>query len=329
MLARVEKSQKQDIAERLEASAHESAVLIKAKLVSINETVRGKLDVGEIEALIEAGNLAAVKDKVSEAQDGAYSAMSLALAAALSSAAATATDIAQAMIGDVAFDLFSPALTKDMQDNLNDLVARMIGANEKMADNVLRQVITLGLPASVAAARIVRGIGITAQFEQAIATYEKSLAEGTRAALRRALQDETIDAKTLAAIESGKALTAAQIAALVSAYEGRSRDSRADSVAGDQATGLTNLAQESLWSQAVAAGIVTMVSLKRFWVHMHDARVRDAHRGIPLLNSGGVGMNEPFISSLGPIMRPHDPRASIANTRNCRCFTVIMPSKVV
>ncbi len=57
------------------------------------------------------------------------------------------------------------------------------------------------------------------------------------------------------------------------------------------------------------------VTRKR-WSASLDSKVREAHRA---LHGQEQDIDRPFQSMLGPIMHPHDPGASAANTINCRC----------
>ena len=52
------------------------------------------------------------------------------------------------------------------------------------------------------------------------------------------------------------------------------------------------------------------------WVAMHDEKTRDAHRE---LDGVEIPWDEPFVNSIGPIMKPADPAAAPANVYNCRC----------
>lgn len=58
------------------------------------------------------------------------------------------------------------------------------------------------------------------------------------------------------------------------------------------------------------------IKLKRTWVAALDSRTRDAHRE---LDGVTVGLDEPFVNSLGKIMFPGDETAAPGNFWNCRC----------
>ena len=58
------------------------------------------------------------------------------------------------------------------------------------------------------------------------------------------------------------------------------------------------------------------IKVRKRWVATKDSRTRDAHQK---LDGKTVDWDEPFISELGEIRYPGDPRAKPANSYNCRC----------
>lgn len=58
------------------------------------------------------------------------------------------------------------------------------------------------------------------------------------------------------------------------------------------------------------------IKVRKRWVATKDSRTRDAHQK---LDGKTADWDEPFISKLGEIWYPGDPRAKPANSYNCRC----------
>ena len=58
------------------------------------------------------------------------------------------------------------------------------------------------------------------------------------------------------------------------------------------------------------------IKVRKRWVATKDSRTRDAHQK---LDGKTADWDEPFISKLGEIRYPGDPRAKPANSYNCRC----------
>ena len=66
------------------------------------------------------------------------------------------------------------------------------------------------------------------------------------------------------------------------------------------------------------------VEVKKQWMATLDDSTRDAHQE---LDGQTAEVDEPFQSSLGPIMYPGDPDADPANVYNCRCTLVYQYTK--
>ena len=77
-------------------------------------------------------------------------------------------------------------------------------------------------------------------------------------------------------------------------------------------TGAQNAGRIEMLNEAQEMGI----QVRKVWMATMDERTRPAHQD---LDGQSAEVNEPFHSSLGPIMYPGDPGADEANTWNCRC----------
>ena len=76
---------------------------------------------------------------------------------------------------------------------------------------------------------------------------------------------------------------------------------RVNQIAETQAFGMVQLAQRQVMQQAAEASGVTLM---RFWNTAEDERVCEDCAAVPDLNPDGVGMQEPFQTSYGPVMDP-------------------------
>ena len=77
-------------------------------------------------------------------------------------------------------------------------------------------------------------------------------------------------------------------------------------------TGAQNAGRLQAMRESNRQGIVCL----KLWIAVGDDRTRDAHLE---LDGHTAPVNEPFQSTLGPIMFPGDPNASDENIWNCRC----------
>jgi hypothetical protein len=165
----------------------------------------------------------------------------------------------------------------------------------------------------VGARAIRNSIGLTPQQVKAIENYERAL-RGMGNPKSYTLRDKRLDTKKL--------LTEEMIEKRVERYRQKQLKYRAETIARTEALRMTSIANQHLYENAIQEGTIQEDTYRRFWVATQDGRTRDAHRTLPSLNKEGRAINEPFRSSLGLIMYPHDPNASAKNTVNCRCTVV-------
>jgi hypothetical protein len=166
-------------------------------------------------------------------------------------------------------------------------------------------------------------IGLTAKQELAVRNYENNLRNLNRDALRRALRDKRFDPSILRSIKNGTPLTDEQINNMVNRYRERMINHRALTLARTEAYRAVSLGQYTAGIQALDAGAVDGNKVRRFWVHMHDLRVRDAHRAVPGMNPEGVPLDGYFQTPLGLMRYPRDPAGVPENVYNCRCWVKI------
>lgn len=80
-------------------------------------------------------------------------------------------------------------------------------------------------------------------------------------------------------------------------------------------TSVENQGRMDALHYAMSKGVIC----KKEWSAIHDSRTRDAHAE---LDGVVVDVDEPFVNSIGPIMKPGDPNADPANVYNCRCAII-------
>lgn len=86
---------------------------------------------------------------------------------------------------------------------------------------------------------------------------------------------------------------------------------RLNPLADFQAHTAANTAQSRAWMTAQAIGILRP-DARKFWLTMHDEKVRHTHSQVEALNPEGVPLDQPFQTPLGEAMAP-------PLERNCRC----------
>lgn len=162
-------------------------------------------------------------------------------------------------------------------------------------------------------------IGLTPKQEQAVRNYRTYLENLDKAALERALRDKRSDSVILRHIKDQKPLSSDQIDRLTNRYRERYIKYRAEVIARTEALRATSVGNRAAIDELIQTGQVNVNIVRRFWVYTKDNRTRDPHRKVPSMNPKGVRLDEPYKTSLGPLLYPRDPNGTAANTVQCRC----------
>jgi len=170
-------------------------------------------------------------------------------------------------------------------------------------------------------------LGLTDTQAGHVRNAEAQLRSGNKTELRkylgRKLRDKRFDRTVLKAINEGTSLDEASIQKMVTGYERKYVQFRAETIARDQTLSALTRGQEEALDQAVEAGHTDNQSIRRFWQTAGDDRVRNAHQRIPGMNRGGVRRDQRFETPLGPLRFPRDPQGTPANTIQCRCSLAV------
>lgn len=230
---------------------------------------------------------------------------------------------------NIVFDQTNPELFRVMNQYKLNRIREITADTVSTVRDVLTRNVIDGVNPNQTAREIREVIGLTQRQELAVLNYRRYLESLDPRALARQLRDKRFDRTVVAAIRDDKPLAAEQINKMVSRYRQRYLNYRARTIARTESIRALSLSNQQIWVNAVEEGKIEQERIRRFWVATADGRTRDHHRndmGVPSLNKDGVGLFEPFKSSMGPIMYPGDPNAPAANSINCRCsvFTRIV-----
>lgn len=134
--------------------------------------------------------------------------------------------------------------------------------------------------------------------------------------LERRLRDFRSDGVLQRSLDTGKALKPEQIDKMVAAYQRKYLKYRAETIARTEAMRALNMGVVDAWHQAVAAGTVPEVQVRRFWKVGKDERTCAICNAIPGMNAKGVALAKPFATPKGAMMMgPVHP--------DCRCHQFI------
>lgn len=286
-------------------------------------TLRQLVDLWESGRISEAVNLVDQK-RVGAAMANFTAELTAAVAAGGSLAATASGTSIQFNITDNRVATFvrdyRAVRVQQITDDLRDTIGRIVYESASQGVNGL-----------TAARNIKSGLGLTPKQYQAVQNYRGYLENLQSEALHRELRDKRFDRTLQNAIDSNKPLSKEKVDQMVSAYERKYINYRAQTIGRTESTRLLTEGQQKYWQQAVEDGLVPEYAIRREWIYTHDTKTRQAHRSIPGMNPGGVGLNEPFKSPLGLIMRPGDPNAAAANSVNCRCtvFNRVLSNEVL
>lgn len=317
-------------------------------------SIADRIDLDQVTNLIARGQIEAaialVAREITEAQ---YQPLTSAIGTAVVTTGSVAAINANATIGgvEIRFNALNPETARFVDSYAMPLIREL--ATEARA--AVREVIANGVRAGrgpVAVARDVReSIGLTRRQNRMVENFRRELETfhqrrtgggynlGGRISRRngrqvfvidangrpvdgiaeRRLRDFRYDRSLMRAVRDNEPLRPEQIDRMVEAYRRKYIRNRSETIAITEARRALSVGQHELFRQQIAQGAINSQLVRREWIYTQDGRTRHAHREIPGLNPDGVGMDRPFISSLGPIMYPGDPNASAANTIRCRC----------
>lgn len=155
-------------------------------------------------------------------------------------------------------------------------------------------------------------IGLTPRQAAAVSNFRRLLEEGDRQALNRALRDRRFDSTVRAWADGTAKIDPAKVDAMVERYADKMLSNRASTIASNEAMQATTGGIRDAYVQAVKSGRLGHLEVRRHWQLVFDERLCAVCGSIPLLNPGGVGVLEPYLSLEGPVIAP---RAHV----NCRC----------
>ena len=181
-----------------------------------------------------------------------------------------------------------------------------IGAIQGQAADVVRaqilDAVRNGADPQEAADALQAVIGLTPRQAQAVSNFRSLLENGDSSALSRALRDKRFDSTVARAISGETSLTEDQIDAMVTRYAERSLASRALTIARNESINAATGGIRDAYVQAVQTGRLMASEVSRKWQIVFDERTCAICASIPLMNPNGVGVLQPYLSIVGPVL---------------------------
>lgn len=242
--------------------------------------------------------------------------------AGLASGAAVAREnLPNSISTRIRFDMVNPRAVAFIDQYDARLIREVTDATRKGVLAVVRSGQLEGL-APVKQARIIREtVGLTEKQALAVTNFRRQLEQRTNTPDGQSMQAAA--SRRLSATERSRVarhireggLSQSQINQMVEQYRGRLVNLRANTIARTETARAVSQGQLELWKQARDQGLLP-VDVKRKWIVTRDDRLRETHRAVPGMNEGGVDLDQPFQTPLGPVMVP-------PLEVNCRCTVVL------
>ncbi len=292
--------------ERLIASFEE--IVYQAIKAAIEQT-RQEIDTATLAEAIASGDDKAIADALDIAAVNLQHKATDGLSEPFATFFDTVAIIAATVLG---FTTYTPGRDAEVvRDNLRYRIAKSLW---ELHTEIATRISNIDIPAREIAARITQLVGLSAAQQKSLDTFVRILdraatkgkARLSPAQLRRLNASQRSTLRKALASE----LSPEDTARLVEQQRGTMQKHRVRVIARATAHQAFNTAQQSTWEALNALGLID--GYRRFWIHAGDERVRTTHRAVPGLNSAGVGLQQPFLTPLGPC---HMPPLEIG----CRC----------
>ena len=177
----------------------------------------------------------------------------------------------------------------------------------------------------VATRRFRDSIGLTRHQLAVVDNYRALLERQSPEALNRSLRDRRFDRALGEAVEEGgEPLERAQIDRMVSRYQDRMLNLRAETIARTEAHRALGAARNESIRQMLEQTGIDPEYVQQVWNATQDARTRDTHFA---MDGQRRPLGRPFRSPSGALlMYPGDPKAPPEESINCRCVlsTIIL-----
>lgn len=303
-----------DPSSRLQELIAHVAPKFRARFLDVVRSVKDSVVLDQIQALLESGQ---VDEALVTVEVAALKLSNTFGEVMILSGHQTAEVIGEALQVIVNFDQVNTAALDAMTRNQLRLVREFMNEQRLATQEALIEGIRRGLNPREQALAFRDSIGLTQYQQQIVNNYRRNLENLEANALGRALRDRRFDRTVAAALDSGTALTQAQVDRMVERYTERWIKYRAEVIARTEALRSVHEGSNLMYQQAIESGTLTEGDLERTWDPSGDSRVRDSHAA---MYGQKRGMGQPFLSGLGnSLMYPGDISAPGEDTIQCRC----------
>jgi hypothetical protein len=264
-----------DPASRLRRLIAKQAPRFAAGFQLLVSQIKEAVDLQEIAALIEAGNLEqAFSVTLARTPRLGNLYVDSFMAAANDTAAFLNRNIAGIVVD---FDQTNPFAMQVARENQLRLVREFGEAQRRATREALIDGIKKGNNPIAQARAFKDSIGLTETQVRAVNNYRRLLNEGDKAVFDRALRDKRFDSTVRRSIEEGKPLTRTQVNRMVDRYRTRYIQYRSRVIARTEALKSVHQGKAAMYQQAIENGDLDPNNLSQSWETSLRANVRDSH----------------------------------------------------
>jgi hypothetical protein len=310
------KSKKSDIAYITTLLNAISPKIYKEFMTAVKK-LRSQQVVSEIVRLIEIGQFTSAFDIIEKTITGFASSTILMYSLVGQSAA---KEISELLNIEINFNIANDRAVRLMQSTRLRLVSDISSDQRQAIRSILTTGIAQGLNPKESAKDLSLMLGLSARQVEQVKNYRRILELNSAESLTRSLRDRRFDRTIENSLDTGVALTTSQIDRMVNRYAERQLDYRARVIARTESLRVVHEGNEEMFNQAVDAGDISPLEIKREWVTAADERVRGSHASM----HGQIRpFGQPFISGDGNGLRyPGDIAARPSEVINCRCVVI-------
>ncbi len=288
---------------------------IRLAFIKAVTDARLAIDVKELTAYLESGQIAAAEQAVAQALS--YKGLLPALQSALLVAAKEELAHASSLLGvTMHMDAYSPTAVKYAQEFSGKLIVQINRDQLLGVQNLITQALKDGRGNDATARDLRMLVGLDNQRITWVQNYRAQLEAGDLNALNRVLRDARSDTKILRTFQGGEKLSTVDINRLVERYANRQLMARAQNIARTESIDALSTGRELAWVQAVNDGKVFDVYSR--WFCAPDERTCPICSAVPGMNPDGVALGQPFQTPIGPAMGP-------TLHPSCRCVVFTRP----
>lgn len=295
------------IAARMEGPVARAFLAAVERMQSFVDIARleAALRTGDVETIYRAGGADLLGQVL--ANDDALRDALLRTSAATGEASA---DVLQAAGVGASFDARHPDVVLYARSQAAKLVVQVSDDQREAIRLVVALAAEQGIGVRTQARAIREIVGVRPQHAQAPLRLAQEIRDGQAAAATARRLSAVDKAQIRSRIQRGT-VTEGFVERMRETYTRRLLNRRALDIARTETLDAANQGQLMSWKQATEQGVLPATA-RRVFVVTPDDRLRDTHAAVPGMNEGGVGLDEPFDTPLGPRMAPPiEP--------NCRC----------